>query len=294
MLLNGLYFIADQAASRCREPLVRRYRQSLILGSLREDVIRVPLVGFTEYPSFSHFGGNGLPGGYLPLVWPGPRRVARRRFARALRRADSGELAASFVELGRLLHVLSDMSIPSHAHRAAHERDPFEWWVEGNLRALSQSAVADVPRCERPEQLVQSLSRRAAEHAPDRTQTPLGRLLRRAGVYRRVDATLARRQALELVPLAVSHARALLELACSAIEQRGQHGAALLASLDMRDEKDVLDETLAALDLPDHMLGPWLAHNRAFCEKHGGRRVYAGLLELLDRCDAALARKEKP
>ncbi len=59
----------------------------------------------------------------------------------------------------------------------------------------------------------------------------------------------------------------------------------------MADEDDVLAETLAALDLPEHMLSPWLAHNRAFCDAHGGRRRYAGLLELLDRCDAALVRK---
>jgi hypothetical protein len=60
----------------------------------------------------------------------------------------------------------------------------------------------------------------------------------------------------------------------------------------MPDEEQVLLETLDALDLPRRMLKPWFAHNRAFCDQHGGRRVYPGLLSLLDRCDAALEKSE--
>jgi hypothetical protein len=57
----------------------------------------------------------------------------------------------------------------------------------------------------------------------------------------------------------------------------------------MGDDTDaVLLETLEELDLPRRMLMPWLVHNRAFCEAHGGRRTYPGLLDLLDRCDRAL------
>ena len=52
------------------------------------------------------------------------------------------------------------------------------------------------------------------------------------------------------------------------------------------DERQVLRETMAALDLPRRGLAKFFAHNRAFCEAHGGRRVYGELLELLDRCDA--------
>jgi len=60
----------------------------------------------------------------------------------------------------------------------------------------------------------------------------------------------------------------------------------------MPDEEQVLLETLDALDLPRRMLRPWFLHNRTFCEKHGGRRVYAGLLSLMDRCEAALEKSE--
>ena len=59
----------------------------------------------------------------------------------------------------------------------------------------------------------------------------------------------------------------------------------------MREEDEVLEETLGVLDLPEHMLKRWFDHNRAFCDDHGGRRSYPGLLELLDRCDQALARR---
>ena len=51
------------------------------------------------------------------------------------------------------------------------------------------------------------------------------------------------------------------------------------------DEREVLRETMAALDLPKRGLAKFFAHNRAFCEAHGGRRVYGELLALLDQCD---------
>lgn len=51
------------------------------------------------------------------------------------------------------------------------------------------------------------------------------------------------------------------------------------------DEREVLRETMAALDLPRRGLAKFFAHNRAFCDAHGGRRVYGELLALLDRCD---------
>ena len=59
------------------------------------------------------------------------------------------------------------------------------------------------------------------------------------------------------------------------------------------DEKRVLLETLDALELPRRGLGKFFAHNRRFCDAHGGRRVYGELLALLDRCDEALAEKRR-
>jgi hypothetical protein len=285
VLRNGLYYVADQAAAGAGARLSRKYRASLILGSLREDVIKWPLLGFAEYASFSHFGGVGLPGGYLPLLWPGPVSRVSRLYRRAQLLAQAGRPAAAFVTLGRSAHVLTDVSIPSHVHRAAHDRDPFEWWIEGNLPALQASKAAPTPNVARPEQLVGSLARRAHGFAPDRTNTPLGRALKRAGKRRGISAAEARSQALALVPQAVSHVRALLDMAFPA-------DTALVGYVDMSEEDEVLAETLDALDLPERMLKPWFDHNRAFCNAHGGRRVYPGLLDLLDRCDAALAKRQ--
>ncbi|HVY24947.1 MAG TPA: hypothetical protein VHB79_00295 [Polyangiaceae bacterium] len=291
MLRNGLYYVAGEAAGSACEPLARKYRASVILGSLREDVIALPVAGFTEYPSFSHFGGCGLPGGFLPLLWPGPRSSVSRLYRRALGHAGRGRLAAAFVALGRAAHVLTDVCIPSHVHRAAHERDPFEWWIEGNLPELSRLEPQVAPPA-RAVELVQNLATRSAAFAPDRTNTPWGRALRRRGRLRGVPAAEARRQALELVPHAVSHVRALLEQACREVPWPGPARRVLLTSPAMSEEDEVLAETLEALDLPERMLRPWFDHNRAFCQKHGGRRVYGGLLELLDRCDQALERRQ--
>jgi hypothetical protein len=292
VLRNGLYYVANEAAGTATEPLARKYRASVILGSLREDVIALPALGFTEYPSFSHFGGHGLPGGFVPLLWPGPRLSVSRLYRRALQRARRGQLAAAFVALGRAAHVLTDVSIPSHVHRAAHERDPFEWWIEANLKELSRLERQPPPAARAAAELVQSLAKRSACFAPDRTNTPWGRALKRRGRLRGVPATEARRQALELVPHAVSHVRALLEQACREVAERGPAPRVLVTSPAMSEEDEVLQQTLEALDLPERMLGPWFEHNRAFCEQHGGRRVYPGLLELLDRCDQALLRRQ--
>ena len=56
-------------------------------------------------------------------------------------------------------------------------------------------------------------------------------------------------------------------------------------------EDEVLAETLASLEMPPGGLREWFRQNRAFCGKHGGRRVYGELLELLDACDEALSRR---
>ena len=212
MLRNGLFFVADAAARRAASETARRWREALVLGSLREDVLWIPPLGLTEYPSFRHFGGRGLPGGYLPLVWPGPRRTSDVLYRRALRHAREGELAAAFVTLGRIVHVVTDACIPSHAHRAAHESDPFEWHVEGNLERLRALPVPEVALAARPSELVAALVRRAARFRPDRSNTPIGRMLERARLVRGVEAKEARAQADVLIPLAVGHATALLDM----------------------------------------------------------------------------------
>lgn len=211
VLRNGLFLVADEAARRSGVPLAVTHRDALVLGSLREDVLWIRAFGvLTEYPSFRHFGGRGAPGGYLPFIWPGPGRTVERSHRRAVRHAREGRIAAAFVTLGRALHILTDVCIPTHVHRVAHEDDPFEWSVEANLERLRALPVPDIAVPERPADLVASLAKAAAKERPDRTNTPIGRALRRAGVFRKVGAAEARAQTDVLVPLAIGHAVALL------------------------------------------------------------------------------------
>src|SRR5688500_16222553 len=146
MRSNGLCLIADRAVQLVEHPLVTRYKDALVLGALREDVLYIPVAKkIVEHLSFSHFWKPPLPGGFLPLLWPGPRFKANRFFARAMREHHRGKTAAGFVQLGRAVHLIADMSCPVHAHRAIHDGDPYEWWVEANTKTLASLPVREVP-----------------------------------------------------------------------------------------------------------------------------------------------------
>ncbi|HRI70996.1 MAG TPA: hypothetical protein PK156_42485, partial [Polyangium sp.] len=243
-----------------------------------------PNGAFTEYASLRHFGGRGLPGGFFPLVWPGPRWEVAKRYRLALAFGRRQQWPKAFVQLGRIAHIIADMSIPSHVHRYAHGYDPFEWWVEGNLPKLQGLPIPDVPLPLDPRNAVTQLATVTAKHAPDATNTPVGRLLRRTGLARPVKSREAGAQAKELIPLAIGTLRSILETFVQ--------DTAMTEAADMSDD-DVLLETMDALDIPRKGLRNWFAHNRTFCKEHGGQRVYGELMELMDRCDSALNRKEQ-
>lgn len=213
MLRNGLYLVADEAARRSGVELALAHRDALVLGSLREDILWIRgLDVLTEYPSFRHFGGRGAPGGYLPFLWPGPRRTVETCYRRALAHARAGRMAAAFVSVGRALHVLTDVCIPTHVHRVAHEDDPFEWSVEANLERLRALPVPEIDLPKRPSDLVASLAEAASRERPDRTNTPIGRALRRAKIFRKVSAAEARAQTDVLIPLAIAHGAAFVRM----------------------------------------------------------------------------------
>jgi len=169
MQRNGLLLVADMAAEHTRVRAALTYRDALVLGTLCEDVIALPFVGFSEYPSFRHFGGRGLPGGYFPPLWPGPRSYADACYRRALAHADQGALAGAFVSLGRILHIVTDACIPSHVHRVAHGYDPFEWHIEGNLPRLRAVPIPPVTLTRRPSTLVADLARAAPSRSHEHT-----------------------------------------------------------------------------------------------------------------------------
>lgn len=283
MLCNGLYHVAEQAARATNDARVFRYRHVLALGSLREDVIVFPSGYFTEYASLRHFGGRGLPGGFFPLLWPGPRWEVAKRYRHALAFAQQHKWNAAFIQLGRIAHIISDMSIPSHVYRYAHGYDPFEWWVEGNLPKLHGLPIPDVAIPNDPRQSVTRLAAITATHSPDATNTPIGKWLEKTGLARKVKSQEAGQQAKALIPEAIGSMRSLL--------QKFLQDTSMPSETEMSDD-DVLLETLDALEIPRKGLRNWFAHNRNFCQEHGGARVYGELMDLMDRCDAALSRKE--
>jgi hypothetical protein len=218
MRSNGLFLIAESAAREVDEPLVTRYRDALVLGALREDVMFVPGIRkVIEHLSFSHFWKPPLPGGFLPLVWPGPRLKANRFFDRALAEHRRGNIAAGFVQLGRVVHLVADMSCPVHAHRVIHDGDPYEWWVEANTKTLRDlpiphEKVARKVPIERASEAIEGMARQTQPFRPDRTNHHAGRLLRRLGILRPVRSAEAGAQARLLVPLAIAWTTALLRL----------------------------------------------------------------------------------
>jgi len=55
------------------------------------------------------------------------------------------------------------------------------------------------------------------------------------------------------------------------------------------DDKSILKETLAALDLPPDSMRHWLERSKRFCERHGGEKRYAEWMALYDEALGTLA-----
>ena len=213
MRLNGLWVVADLAMRELQSPVVGRYQKALVLGSLREDVWYVPAVGrVIEHLSFSHFYRPGLPGGLVPMLWPGPRRKARVFYDRAVDEYRAGRRASGFVQLGRVVHLLTDMSCPVHAHRTVHETDPFEWWVEGNKKRLAAMRVPRAPAARVVEDVIEGMAVYTQRYRTDETNHLPGRLLRKAGLLRPVAAREAGAQGRALIPMAAGYTVELLRL----------------------------------------------------------------------------------
>lgn len=223
MLPNGMAVAVRMAADSLRDPIVDRWREAILLGALRENTLYVPgLRILWNHWSFGHFTGRWLPGGFVPLVWPGPARKANVFFRRARRLLRQGRPAAAFVTIGRAIHLLADMACPVHVHRTVHEMtDPFEWWVEAHAREIGALPLPAIPPPRRPSDLVAGMAALTRRFRPDGTSTGWGRLLARLGLRRGVPAAEAGAQALLLLPEAAARAAALLRMLA------GAEGAAL-------------------------------------------------------------------
>jgi hypothetical protein len=213
MRLNGLYVVAELATRKVASPLVDRYKSALVLGSLREDVWWVPgLRVVFEHLSFSHFYEPPLPGGYLPIVWPGPRMKGELFFRRAVREHRRGNVAGGFVQLGRVIHLVTDMCCPVHVHRAVHTTDPYEWWVEGNVKKLLALDVPDVDDVTRARDAIERMAAWCKPFRADLSNHHAGRVWKRLGLLRPLGSREAGAQAQVLIPMAAAHAAAVIRL----------------------------------------------------------------------------------
>jgi len=213
MRYGGLFVVIELALRQLGDERVTRYRDPLLLGSLREDVWHIPLADkIFEHWSFSHFYKPPLPGGFLPLIWPGPRLKGDKFYRRALGLHGAGQTAAGFVQLGRVAHLLTDMCCPVHVHRLTHDTDPYEWYVEGNIRRLLELPVPSVAEAARPSALVQQLAAHTRGFRADPTNHHLGRVLKRAKLLRGITSKEAAQQAAELIPLAAGYTAALFRM----------------------------------------------------------------------------------
>lgn len=205
--------VIEMAAREMCDPAISRWKDAIVLGALREDVMYVPVADrVLEHLSFSHFYRPGLPGGLLPFLWPGPRLKADLFFERALERHRAGQPGAAFVLLGRASHLLTDMCCPVHAHRTVHLTDGYEWYVDAHARELAALPVPEAHGAESAGELVERMAAFTQAYRTDATHHPLGAALHRRGLRHRLTSRECAEQARALIPQAAAETVALFRL----------------------------------------------------------------------------------
>jgi hypothetical protein len=263
MWFNGFITVIDMALARQAHPLLVRYRDALVLGCFREDVWFVRGIdAVLQNPSLSHFCRAGVRGGFIPWLTPDACMRSETLAIRALQEFAQGHMASAMVQLGRSVHPLVDMACPVHAQGVAHGNDAFEWCVEvmgEELRALPAST--------------EKYSRFA-----DATRG----MARHAQGFK-IARTRAQDQARLLIPLAAGHTAALFEIFLANIPDDKQVEA----------DANPLEETLPALQMSGRGLSRWFANLDRFCRRHGGRRYYGEMMDLVEASAASLARSKQ-
>lgn len=270
---NGFVIVVDMALHAGGETLLSRHRNAIVLGTLRENVRYIPGIRMVCLnPSFTHFYRPGIPGGFVPLVWPGPRREADRFFGKAVVEIKAGRTASAFVHLGRVSHLLTDMSCPVHAQSVAHDTDAFEWCVEAMRDELEALPVPHIEDREKASDLIEGLALFAQGFAADKTNSPWGRVLKRMGLRNSVSAPAAREQARKLIPVAAGYTASLFRLF-----QRKANTA-------LPNEVH-LSQMMDALEMPPAAVQTWFRQVKDFCCRHGGKNRYSAILELMDQLE---------
>lgn len=197
--------LIDRALDAIEHAGLRAHRAEVQAGSVDEDHLRVPLVGWRlQSPGLSHTYRPGRRRGELGAP------SARARIERLVDRAEvmwprDPRGAAGLV--GRAFHLVGDVGVPARVQGVWHPLgDPYERWVDEHLTEVAGWPPAPPIAAASIAALVDGMARHAAAHVADTTRSPWGALahrLGRASVI--VDDVAAERQARALVPAAIAH-----------------------------------------------------------------------------------------
>jgi hypothetical protein len=214
MLANGHKLFLDLGVDAIAHPLFSRHYDELLLGNLREDVYKLPFVErFMPGTGLTHYYRPGRRGGLLPFL-PGAPARADRLFDDAVRRFAGGRARDAFFTLGRVVHLVSEMASPVHAHVVLHWRgDGFETLLEREHARLRALPLPPWPREARTAgRLVHGLAVACRRFPCDRTRNLSGWLGWRLGLRQRPSREVVEAQAAALVPLGGAHVAALFAL----------------------------------------------------------------------------------
>jgi hypothetical protein len=214
MFTNGHKLIMDLGIDAVADPLLRRHYDDLLLGNLREDVYKFPLVRrFMLGKGLTHYYRPGRRGGAFRFV-PGAPARADWLFDGALGELRAGHARDAFFTLGRVVHLLSEMVAPVHAQVVLHWRgDGFEMRLERDHERLRGLPLPPWPTHLRSAgALVHELAVFCQRFPCDRTRNVPGYIAYRLGLIERPSARTVDEQVAALVPAGGAYMAALFAL----------------------------------------------------------------------------------
>jgi hypothetical protein len=220
MFANGHKLVMDMALDAVASDTLTRHYDPLLLGNLREDVYKFPFVTrFMLGKGLTHYYRPGRRWGVFPLV-PGAPMRSNWLFDEGVRLYRAGRPRDGVFNLGRVVHLLSEMAAPVHAQIVLHWRgDPLEMYIERHAAALRSLPLPEVPEGARTAgELVHDLAVCTQRFPCDRTTNTQGYLLYRLGLRRRHTEEEAAAQARALIPMGAAYTAALYRLFLRQVE----------------------------------------------------------------------------
>lgn len=214
MFTNGHKLIMDLGVDAIAHPLFDRHYDELLLGNMREDVYKFPLVDrYMLGKGLTHYYRPGRRGGAFRFV-PGAPARADWLFEGAVNAFAGGRPRDAFFTLGRVAHLLSEMVAPVHAQVVLHWRgDGFEMHLERHHARLRALPLPAWPRHLRAAgALVHELAVECQRFPCDRTRNVPGYVAYRLGLRQRPSRETIEAQVAALVPAGGAYTAALYAL----------------------------------------------------------------------------------